>query len=135
MECTAMILLDTHIWIRWLISDKIDSELTDLIENSEQVCISSISCWEVVYLAKRGRMELPIPAEKWIDVGLSETHMTCLPIDQQIAVLAANLPDHHRDPADRIIIATAITHGAKLISFDEQFREYDELHGLLLPNK
>ncbi len=135
MECTAMILLDTHIWVRWLISDKIDSELTDLIENSEQVCISSISCWEVVYLAKRGRMELPIHAEKWIDVGLSETHMTCLPIDQQIAVLAANLPDHHRDPADRIIIATAITHGAQLISFDEQFREYDELHGLLLPNK
>lgn len=130
-----MILLDTHIWVRWLISDKIDSELTDLIENSEQVCISSISCWEVVYLAKRGRMELPIHAEKWIDVGLSETHMTCLPIDQQIAVLAANLPDHHRDPADRIIIATAITHGAQLISFDEQFREYDELHGLLLPNK
>ena len=135
MECTAMILLDTHIWVRWLISDKIDSELTDLIENSEQVCISSISCWEVVYLAKRGRMELPIHAEKWIDVGLSETHMTCLPIDQQIAVLAANLPDHHRDPADRIIIATAITHDAQLISFDEQFREYDELHGLLLPNK
>ena len=130
-----MILLDTHIWVRWLISDRIDSELTDLIENSEQVCISSISCWEIVYLAKRGRMELPIPAEEWIDVGLSETHMTCLPIDQKIAVLAANLPDHHRDPADRIIIATAITHGAKLISFDEQFREYDELHGLLLPNK
>ena len=135
MECTAMILLDTHIWVRWLISDRIDSELTDLIENSEQVCISSISCWEIVYLAKRGRMELPIPAEEWIDVGLSETHMTCLPIDQKIAVLAANLPDHHRDPADRIIIATAITHGAQLISFDEQFREYDELHGLLLPNK
>ena len=120
-----MILLDTHIWVRWLISDKIDSELTDLIENSEQVCISSISCWEVVYLAKRGRMELPIHAEKWIDVGLSKTHMTCLPIDQQIAVLAANLPDHHRDTADRIIIATAITHDAQLISFDEQFREYD----------
>ncbi len=78
---------------------------------------------------------IKLPPEKWIDVGLSETHMTCLPIDQKIAVLAANLPDHHRDPADRIIIATAITHGAKLISFVKQFREYDELHGLLLPDK
>lgn len=130
-----MILLDTYIWVRWLISDNIGSKLAALIENSEEVCVSSISCWEIVYLAKRGRMELPIPAEKWIEVGLSETQTTCLPIDQQIAVLAANLTDHHRDPADRIIIATAITYGAQLMSFDKQFREYDELHGLLLPNK
>jgi len=130
-----MILLDTHIWVRWLISDNIGSKPAALIENSEEVCVSSISCWEIVYLAKRGRMELPIPAEKWIEVGLSETQTTCLPIDQQIAVLAANLTDHHRDPADRIIIATAITYGAQLMSFDKQFREYDELHGLLLPNK
>lgn len=129
-----MILLDTHIWVRWLISDSINSQLIDLIESSEQVPVSSISCWEVVYLAKRGRIELEMPAEKWIDIGLSETRMTCLPIDQQIAVLAANLPDHHRDPADRIIIATAITHSASLISFDEQFRNYDELKGLLLPH-
>jgi len=129
-----MILLDTHIWVRWLISDNIGSKLTALIENSQEVSVSSISCWEVVYLAKRGRMELPIPAEKWIDVGLSETQITCLPIDRRIAVLAANLPDYHRDPADRIIIATAITHGAQLMSFDRQFREYDELHGLLLPD-
>lgn len=128
-----MILLDTHIWVRWLISDKMNSELIDLIEDSEQVCISSISCWEVVYLAKRGRIELEIPADKWIDIGLSETQITCLPIDQKIAVLSANLPDHHRDPADRIIIATAITHGAQLISFDKQFLEYDELEGLLSP--
>jgi len=130
-----MILLDTHIWVRWLISDNIGSELIALIENSEEVHVSSITCWEVAYLSKRGRMELPIPAEKWIEVGLSETQTTCLPIDQPIAVLAANLPDHHRDPADRIIIATAITYGAQVISFDKQFRKYDELHGLLLPNK
>ncbi len=67
-------------------------------------------------------------------MGLSETQMTCLPIDQNIAILAANLPDHHRDPADRIIIATAIAHGARLISFDGQFRKYDEIEGLLKKN-
>lgn len=129
-----MILLDTHIWVRWLISDNMNPALIETIENSEQVCISSISCWEVVYLAKRGRIELEIPADKWIDAGLSGSSITCLPIDRQIAVLAANLPDHHRDPADRIIIATAITHGAQLMSFDEQFQKYDQLEGLLLPH-
>lgn len=121
--------------VRWLISDNMNPALIDTIENSEQVCISSISCWEVVYLAKRGRIELEeIPADEWIDFGLSDSSITCLPIDRQIAVLAANLPDHHRDPADRIIIATAITHGAQLMSFDEQFRKYDELKGHLLPH-
>jgi PIN domain nuclease of toxin-antitoxin system len=130
-----MILLDTHIWVRWLISDNMDPALIDTIENSEQVCISSISCWEVVYLAKRGRIQLEMPSQKWIEVGLSDSSITCLPIDRQIAVLAANLPDHHRDPADRIIIATAITHGAQLMSFDEQFRKYDELSGHLLPHR
>ena len=75
-----------------------------------------------------------MPSQKWIDVGLSGSSITCLPIDRQITVLAANLPDHHRDPADRIIIATAITHGAQLMSFDEQFRKYDELKGHLLPH-
>ena len=130
-----MILLDTHIWVRWLISDNIGSELIELIENSDDVCVSSISCWEVVYLAKRGRIELPISAEKWIEVGLSETQTTCLPIDQHIAVLSANLPDHHRDPADRIIMATAIIYDSQLMSFDKQFEKYDELHGLLVPNK
>ena len=130
-----MILLDTHIWVRWLISEDINSELTELIENSSEVCVSSISCWEVVYLAKRGRIEHPIPAERWIEVGLHETQISCLPIDQHIAVISANLPDHHRDPADRIIIATAIIYDARLMSFDRQFREYHELDGLLLPNK
>lgn len=126
-----MILLDTHIWVRWLISENIGAKLTELIEYSEEICVSSISCWEIVTLAKRGRLELPIPAQQWIEVALS-TETTCLPLDQQIAVLSANLPDHHRDPADRIIIATAITHEAQLISFDKQFKKYDELHGLLL---
>jgi PIN domain nuclease of toxin-antitoxin system len=92
-----------------MISDNIGSESTAFIENSEEIHVSSISCWKVVYLSKRGRMELPVVAEKWIEVGLSGTQTTCLPIDQHIAVLAANLPDHHRDPADRIIIAAAIT--------------------------
>ena len=89
----------------------------------------------MIYLARRGRIELPISAEQWIGLGLSQTQTTCLPIDEHIAVLSENLPDHHRDPADRIIIATAIIYDSQLMSFDKQFEKYDELHGLLVPNK
>ena len=59
-----MILLDTHIWVRWLIADNIGSELAALIENSEEVCVSSISCWEVVYLAKRRTNGTPYPCRE-----------------------------------------------------------------------
>jgi PIN domain nuclease of toxin-antitoxin system len=130
-----MILLDTHIWVRWLISDDVGFELTEIIENSAEVCVSSVSCWEVVYLAKHGRIELPVPSENWIEIGLDRTQITCLPIDRHVAVLAANLPDHYRDPADRLIIATAIIYATQLISFDRQFHKYHELRGMLLPNK
>lgn len=85
-------------------------------------------------LAKRGRLELPIPAQQWIEVALSKTETTCLPLDQQIAVLSANLPDHHRDPADRIIIATAITYEAQLISFDKQFKKFEVQKRAFLEN-
>ena len=128
-----MILLDTHIWIRWLISGDLKAEIVALIENAAEAAVSSISCWEIAHLAKRGRIKLPVSPQQWIEVGLYKAQVSCLPVDQQVAVLAANLPDHHRDPADRIIIATAITYGFQLISLDSQFRRYDELHGLLIP--
>jgi PIN domain nuclease of toxin-antitoxin system len=130
-----MILLDTHIWVRWLISGDLKAEIVALIENAAEVAVSSISCWEVAYLAKRGRIKLPVSLQQWIELGLYKAQVSCLPVDQQVAVLAANLPDHHRDPADRIIIATAITYGFQLISLDNQFCKYDELQGILIPTR
>lgn len=127
-----MILLDTHIWVRWLVAQDIGEQLTDLIESSSEVAISTISCWEAIYLARRGRLTLPLHPERWIEIGLHDAQIYSLPLDRHIATLAANLPDHHRDPADRFIIATAVHYGAQLISFDEKFREYKDLNGLLV---
>lgn len=127
-----MILLDTHIWVRWLVAEDVGSQVAHLIENSYEVAVSSISCWEVTYLAKRGRLTLPFHPEKWIEIGLHDVRIYSLPIDRHIATLSASLPDHHRDPADRFIIATAVHYGAQLISFDQKFRKYKELEGLLV---
>jgi PIN domain nuclease of toxin-antitoxin system len=127
-----MILLDTHIWVRWLISDDLDAKVVDLIENVDEVAVSAISCWEVIYLEKKGRLKLPVPSQEWLDAGLQQSQISCLPMDRQVAALSANLPDHHRDPADRIIIATAIIHKLKLISLDAQFKKYKELDGWLV---
>jgi len=130
-----MILLDTHIWVRWLISNDVGSSISDLIEKSDKVAVSAISCWEVVYLVKRGRMEIPISLENWLKAALDRSGVFCLPVDRDIAVLSARLPDYHRDPADRIIIATSITHELPLISFDGEFHKYSELKQLLISDK
>lgn len=129
-----MILLDTHIWIRWLepSTDPLPSEISTLIDVSERVYVSAVSCWEVAYLAKRNRLTLPIPTEEWLKAALDESGVECLSINAKIATRAATLSDIHRDPADRFIIATAIETGLSLISMDRSFRDYPELSGKLI---
>ena len=61
---------------------------------------------------------------------MAGSYVSCLPIDQRIAVRAANLPEHHRDPADRLIIA--IEQRASLISLDSAFPAYFESPGTLI---
>lgn len=130
-----MILLDTHIWVRWQNApETLSPSILRWIEKSDVLAVSAISCWEVAMLARKRRIELNMSIDEWIDEALAFTDR-CLSIDRNILLLAAKLPEHHRDPADRIIIATAIVYQAKLMSLDTQFPAYTELKGLLLPNK
>jgi PIN domain nuclease of toxin-antitoxin system len=128
-----MILLDTHIWIRWLLpDDPLPQNLIDLIEPADSLAVSSISCWEVVLLEKFHRIELPLPADEWLREALAGSGVTALPVTDTVAALAGQLPYHHKDPADRFIIATAVLNNIKLISFDSQFPAYAELNDLLI---
>lgn len=130
-----MILLDTHVWIRWLAPENgpLPEKLQDMLETAERLAVSVISCWEIAYLARQGRAQLPLPIEAWLSAALAESGIESLPLTTEIAALAASLPLIHRDPADRFIIATALYWRLPLVSFDEQFRLYPELAGLLLP--
>jgi len=128
-----MILLDTHIWIRWLLpNDPLPKRFMKFIETADALAVSSVSCWEVVLLEKFHRIELPLPVEEWLTEALNGSDVTALPIDESIASLAGRLPYHHKDPADRFIIATSIINNAKIISLDSWFPSYTELDGLLI---
>ncbi len=128
-----MILMDTHIWLRWLLPDEPLSEnLIKLIETTEYLAVSSISCWEIVLLEKLHRIELPLPVDEWLKEALIGSAVTALPVTAKIASLAGLLPYHHKDPADRFIIATAIHHDMKVVSFDGIFPSYIELNDLLI---
>lgn len=128
-----MIIMDTHIWLRWLSHDEpLSASLVKKIEQAPELAVSAISCWEVAYLAKRGRISIAIPIKEWLKAALDMSDVKMLPIDTEVARIAAELPEHHRDPADRFIIATAVHHKAKIISLDTQFPLYQEIKRLLI---
>jgi len=63
-----MILLDTHIWLRWLLSTQpLPIRLVEQIEQTKLATVSAISCWEVVMLEQKQRIELPLPIEQWLE--------------------------------------------------------------------
>ena len=129
-----MIVLDTHIWLWWINRDqaRLKPAWTARIDSAEPVGVSAISCFEVAWLTHHGRIELPNPEDEWFDKALDGSGITLLSITPTIARVAVQLPEHHRDPQDRLIIATALAHKATLISVDEKFPLYVELAGHLL---
>ena len=128
-----MILMDTHIWLRWLLpDDPLPQNLLDLIETADALAVSAVSCWEVVMLERFRRIELPLPVDQWLKEALSGSDVQTQPVNAAAARLAGQLPYHHKDPADRFIIATAVVGKLELISLDSWFPAYSELDELLI---
>lgn len=129
-----MIVLDTHIWLWWVSEDveTLTSARIRQIEECDFVAVSAISCFEVAWLAHHGRIVLPCDKELWFEKALGGSGIGLLPITPKIASMAVTLPEHHSDPQDRIIIATALAHEAKLMSSDRKFPIYAELADRLL---
>lgn len=129
-----MIILDTHIWIWWINNELqlLASSRQQHLASADMVAVSAISCFEVAWLERHGRISLPCQPVDWFEKALSHSGIVLLPITPAIAARAVDLPEHHSDPQDRIIIATAIEHQAKLMSDDSKFPIYLELEGCLL---
>jgi len=129
-----VIILDTHIWVNWILIG--DSGLTKPIlaamNSQSSMAVSAISCFEVSLLVKQRKLELPLPINEWLKEALTESGVKCLPVTCEISHLSVTLKDIHKDPADRIIIATAIIHDALLASVDSVFPDYPELCGRLI---
>lgn len=130
-----MIVLDTHTWIWWIGDpDRLSEPARHRIETEarkDQVCISSISAWELALLVKKGRLELTVDPREWIARSESLPFLRFVPVDNRIAVLSNDLPGvFHDDPADRIIVASALTLGATLVTKDTKIRDYPSVESL-----
>ena len=87
--------------------------------------ISPISAWEIGMAAKRGRVELDLPTEAWVQRVFSRPDLQTAAVAPEIAIRACFLPgEFHADPADRLIVATATEMGLKLITRDERILNY-----------
>jgi len=128
-----MLILDTHALYWWVnrTPDKLGQQRIDAIETAESLAVSAMTCWEMAWLVKHGRIILQLPVSDWLD-QVEANGVAIIPASRSIAERAVLLPEHHKDPVDRIIIAAAVEHQAQLVSVDGRFPDYRELAGLLV---
>lgn len=120
-----MLVLDTHAWVWWIAGPGgglLSSKARAYIDEADKIGISAISCVEVAWLVARGRLTFDRDVLVWIKQALARPRVLLLEISPEIAVSAANLDWSHRDPADRIIVATALRRRAPVVSKDEQIQ-------------
>ncbi len=121
-----MIILDTHAWIWWINeSQKLAPRAREAIQLEDAIGITAISCWELAMLAAKGRLELSMDVQVWIDLALQRPQVNLFPLTPEIAVLSTRLPgEFHGDPADRLIVASSLVHNAPLVSKDEKIQQW-----------
>jgi len=125
LGCLEVIVLDTHVWVWWVsglepLSPRAHRLMGEAVEQ-KAVSLSSISVWEVAQLVSRGRLELTMDVATWVAKSEAMPFLHFIPVDNAIALKSVQLPEPlHPDPADRIIIATALTLGYPLVTRDER---------------
>lgn len=124
-----MIVLDTHAWV-WFVSNpdllsKKAKKATNAALKERGLLISSISVWEIALLVAKKRVTLALEITDWVSKSEALPFIQFVPVSNSIAIKAVNLPQPlHPDPADRIIIATALSSGAYLVTKDKKLLDY-----------
>lgn len=118
-------LLDTHVWWWWITGEKglsaAQARYLKGVTPLRPVLVSDISLWEVATLVSLGRVTVTLPVREWLEAASAEPLVQRCSVSPAVAAEVAALPDSfHRDPADRIIVATARIHGATLLTRDQR---------------
>jgi len=126
-----MILLDTHVWW-WAISEpeKLSSVAEETINKSpsDQRFIAAISLWEFAMMVKKKRIILNMSPKDWFTHAIDNVGTKVIPLSGEIALESCNLSGNfHKDPADRIIVATARIHNVLLVTKDQKILDYPDV--------
>ena len=133
-----MIVLDTHVLVWWVANpEKLSKRAQEKIEREVNkgedgvLFVSSISVWEIYLLVKKGKLSFSVDVDTWLVKVESLPFVQFIPVDNKIAAKSANLPEPlHNDPADRIIISTALQNGADLITSDKRILAYPNVRSI-----
>jgi len=124
------LLLDTHVWVWYVESEarRFSRRIEPLVERAVQrgdVVVSAISVWEIAQLEATRRIELALDVRAWVARALAFPGVRLKGLSPSVAIESTRLPGQpHRDPADRILIATARLLGAALVTRDEAILAY-----------
>jgi len=128
-----MIMLDTHVLLWWLsgsdlLSVSAAKAIRKTLAQDSEVIVSAISTWEVSMLIDKGRLVLSMDVESWFDEAAQIDGVRFVPVDNEISIKSTLLPGNfHKDPADRIIVATARKLAVPLVTADEKIRNYEHV--------
>jgi len=129
------VLLDTHIAL-WLDSgdarlrSATRARIDDCWRNEGTIFLSAVTVWEIALLLDTGRIELDIPIASWIRRFLERPGIHAVPLNHQAAARAYEFSLlEHRDPADRLLIATAIELDCPLVTYDERIARFGKRYG------
>lgn len=119
------VLLDTCTLVRLAgYPESLSEDAREAIENAWYLYVSPVSFWEIVFKYQIGKLVIGQPVRQWL-VQLKKAYdIQMLPLTEEIAELAGELPLYHRDPADRFIIATAMLRDLPVVTTDGNFSKY-----------
>ncbi|RLA95171.1 MAG: PIN domain nuclease [Deltaproteobacteria bacterium] len=125
-----MLILDTHVLV-WLDegNPRLGTQALEAIDHAladGQLGVATISFWEIGMLVEKGRLEIQTELDTW-RVELLKNGLIEIPLDGPTALCAAQLDDFHGDPADRLIVATALKTSATLVTADRRILSWDKL--------
>ena len=124
-----MIVLDTHALVWWVAGDSTLSKKAKAAIERElsggEIIVSAISAWEIAMLVEREKLVLSMDVGSWLATVAAVEAVRFMPVDAEIAIKSVDLPgDFHKDPADRMIVATARKLAVPLVTKDEKIRSY-----------
>ena len=120
------LLLDTCTFL-WIVggSSELSSRAREVFADpSNEVFLSAVSAWEIAVKHRLGRLPLPAPPDEFVPAQRVAHGLEALAVDEEAALHVAKLPDVHRDPFDRMLVAQALVGGLVLLTPDDHIRQY-----------
>ena len=125
-----LLLLDTHVWL-WLLrglEGTLPPSIVTALRRASRdgaILVSILSVWEAAMFHARGRMRITISIDEWVERGLRAPGIRLIELSPEVAIESTRLPGSpHRDPVDRILVATARRTGAQLVTRDQRILAY-----------